>query len=1182
MNNARFFRLFACLIPALAGGACGSIVGAGDAVTGAQDDSMTGEIASLDSGKTLADTVVDGMGGPEAGVVPDASVDSFAVDSAGKCPGAPGCTCKENGDCDNAQCIEIGAVASGTGKVCATPCVDKCQDGYKCTLINSGSGDSVTICVPKYMHLCDPCVKSKDCQSLGIGDAACINEGGQGNFCGTACAVDGDCAAGYGCQSVNSVEGAPVKQCVKTSSAPELKYGECTCSELAVAQKSQTSCFIEHKNDKGEIVGKCAGVRACGASGLTTCAAPALDVEVCDGKDNDCDGLTDETTCDAGGACNVGTCDPQTGCQYNKLNNVPCDADKNACTDNDQCKQGVCVPGPGKICDDGNPCTTDSCDPASGCTKTVDDGKLCDADGDACTAADHCVGAVCSAGKAVVCDNTNTCSKSTCNSLSGKCVGKAVQDGVPCDDSTVCTQGDVCKAGDCLGKIISCDDNNPCTGNSCDPVTGCSAVNLEGLACDDDNPCTVGDLCKAGACVKGAAKACDPGASCVAGACDLTSGKCSYKNKVSGAPCEDGDACSEADGCLDGTCQGKTTNCDDGNACTNDSCDKVTGCAHKANTSPCSDGDACTQSDSCANSLCVPGVLKVCEDNVLCTADTCNKQSGNCVYDAVGMNGTPCDDGNICTLGDNCKGGVCTVGIAKDCNDNNPCTDDLCDKVKGCNPNFNSQACDDGNACTSSDICKFGDCEGSAVSCNDSNSCTDDACDPKKGCVNTGNSGQCNDNNACTVNDSCKNSVCGGPAVDCDDGTVCTDDTCDKLQGCIHSPNAALCPDSDACTTGETCKNGNCVKKAVVCDDGNECTLDTCDGVKGCQVANVVDKTPCNAGAKWCIVGKCSPLFYCGDGIINQLSEQCDDGNNVSNDGCSATCVLETVASCAVVKAGNNAAVSGVYSLDPDGPGGNAPYNAYCEMTQDGGGWTLVLNANTADGTISTLNTVLWTSLAEVGNFAKRWTNDYKSAAAMTVGGTQLLVIVRTSVAAEGGAIVGWRSWNLTGNKKFQDFFTIPMGASNANAQGGCNGGASGAGTKQTTGIKSAGVAAPYDTFTGFAADIYTNSYYGNCGATQDGFRLSSWYRWANNSNVGLGLQMDDNSQGVYSLEAGSHMKIDTYPDPQRFCGSGCNSCVAYLDGTNGSTSTKVPIGTDHYSMHCTTGVSYRYEWYVK
>lgn len=36
-------------------------------------------------------------------------------------------------------------------------------------------------------------------------------------------------------------------------------------------------------------------------------------------------------------------------------------------------------------------------------------------------------------------------------------------------------------------------------------------------------------------------------------------------------------------------------------------------------------------------------------------------------------------------------------------------------------------------------------------------------------------------------------------------------------------------------------------------------------------------------------------ISYCGDGEVNQPSEQCDDGNNVSGDGCSATCQLETL-----------------------------------------------------------------------------------------------------------------------------------------------------------------------------------------------------------------------------------------------------------------------------------------------
>ncbi|KUK77512.1 MAG: hypothetical protein XD93_0281 [candidate division WS6 bacterium 34_10] len=35
---------------------------------------------------------------------------------------------------------------------------------------------------------------------------------------------------------------------------------------------------------------------------------------------------------------------------------------------------------------------------------------------------------------------------------------------------------------------------------------------------------------------------------------------------------------------------------------------------------------------------------------------------------------------------------------------------------------------------------------------------------------------------------------------------------------------------------------------------------------------------------------------------------------------------------------------SKVYAIDPDGPGGSAAFNAYCNMTYDGGGWTLLDN----------------------------------------------------------------------------------------------------------------------------------------------------------------------------------------------------------------------------------------------
>jgi len=143
-----------------------------------------------------------------------------------------------------------------------------------------------------------------------------------------------------------------------------------------------------------------------------------------------------------------------------------------------------------------------------------------------------------------------------------------------------------------------------------------------------------------------------------------------------------------------------------------------------------------------------------------------------------------------------CGDGV--VGTAEECDDGNTDAGDCC--TPSCRLPDVRTTCDDGNACTTGDVCRDGACAGSALpgcgcgngvvdpdeECDDGNRVDGDCC--SNGCRAAPAGRACGDGDACTEADACDGvGTCGaGPEVSCDDGDVCTLDGCDAARGCLH------------------------------------------------------------------------------------------------------------------------------------------------------------------------------------------------------------------------------------------------------------------------------------------------------------------------------------------------------------------------------------------------------------
>jgi len=145
--------------------------------------------------------------------------------------------------------------------------------------------------------------------------------------------------------------------------------------------------------------------------------------------------------------------------------------DSDACNGTEVCLLGECVAGQPLDCNDDNSCTTEVCDPATGChSQPAPDGTPC-TDLDLCNGDDTCRNGVCVSGPAPDCDDRNPCTQDDCDAFTG-CVHTSFPDGMACGGGA-CGEA-FCSAGQCLsGGETVCEDDNPCTWDRCDPQLGC-------------------------------------------------------------------------------------------------------------------------------------------------------------------------------------------------------------------------------------------------------------------------------------------------------------------------------------------------------------------------------------------------------------------------------------------------------------------------------------------------------------------------------------------------------------------------------------------------------------------------------------------------------------------------------------------------------------------------------------
>jgi hypothetical protein len=420
------------------------------------------------------------------------------------------CPCEDNNECLSYICTE-----TFKGNECAQLCPGGavCPNGYECRITPVGS-DMVYVCIPLFVHLCQPCVLSNECQPDGI----CIMYGNEGMFCGGNCSESLPCPEDYQCAEITLPDSTTSQQCKPVT-------GECTCSDKAKKLGLSTMCF------KDNSFGKCEGKRVCSVTGLSECDAKEPSAEVCNGIDDNCDGKTD----DGCYTCGNGICESMLG-----------ESADNCAPDCFSCGNGKCEPGEGPEL-----CPGDCCG-ICGDKKCATYGKCLE---NAVTCPSDCIGFTCGNGQCEKGESPLICPED-CGKYA--CGNNLCEPGEDLNGKTPCEKDCSAACGNCICEGGESFDTCPvdcgwCGDGYCSP---CPFLHEDSTSCNKD------------CCEKNCAnKMCgDDGCGGICGTC------------LSGQTCQNGQCvgcstnCTDKE-CGDNGCGGECGTCNDDLFCTDDSCD---------------------------------------------------------------------------------------------------------------------------------------------------------------------------------------------------------------------------------------------------------------------------------------------------------------------------------------------------------------------------------------------------------------------------------------------------------------------------------------------------------------------------------------------------------------------------------------------------------------------------------